>query len=96
MNHCDCHDGVLCFAHKLAYWRDGNLQISPTATPNRRNQVAPNIRESANAWERGEPTDHRGMPFLGKDFKPLGIKAFTEQRRRFEDRKHAHHTAHTP
>lgn len=92
-DNCGCEGSHLCLAHKLAYWRDGNLQVSPAATPNRRNQVAPVHRESVNAYERGVPTDERGMPYLGKDFKPLGAKPFAEKRRAFEERRRAHHVS---
>lgn len=91
MNECGCEGTRLCLAHKLAYWRAGNLQVSPTATPSRRNHVGGRQRESANAWERSTPVDSRGMPQLGPDLTPLGAKAYAEKRQLIEARKREVH-----
>lgn len=91
---CGCEGNQLCLAHKLAYWRDnGTLQVSPVATPNRRNQVAPKPSDGANAWERGTPVDARGMPQLGPDLKPIGNKKYAELRSKIEERKRRSHQA---
>lgn len=81
----------MCLAHKLAYWRDGHLQVSPAATPNRANTGGPRYRESSNVWERSTPVDQRGMPQLGPDLKPLKAKAYSEQRQAIEARKRRVH-----
>jgi hypothetical protein len=80
----DCCDGDrLCFKHKLAYWRDtGGLNISPAATPTRRNNNPPTTFAAKNSWERGVAKDDRGMPYLDKNLEPMPIKAFGEKGRR--------------
>jgi hypothetical protein len=56
------------------------IQISPYATPSRlRPHIAP--RKPENSWEKGVPTDSRGMPFLKTDGSPMGQKEFSEKRR---------------
>lgn len=81
---CGCYGDFLCFKHKLAYWREsGGLNIDPRATPSRRNNNPPR-RPLQNNWERGIPTDNRGMPFLGPDLQPIGQKKFTESRRKID------------
>lgn len=76
----------LTLAEKLAYWRAGGLQISPRATPNRRNTTPPKVSDAANAWERGVPIDHRNMPVLDPiSLQPLGQKRYAANRRQIED-----------
>ena len=75
---------------KLRFGREhGGLQISPAATPNRRNTVAP--RAADPAWERGIITDPRPngtrMPVLdGKTLEPIGVHE--AQSRRHEINEH--------
>jgi hypothetical protein len=33
-----------------------------------------------NSWERGIAKDDRGMPYLGADNKPVGVKEFAQRR----------------
>lgn len=79
----NCHD----LACKLAEWRARGLQVSPAATPNRRNQIPP--RTPNNSWERGIAKDARGMPLLDADYRPLGIKKYGENRHQIEESRRA-------
>ncbi len=89
-----CDGDVLCLRHKLAYWRERGMQVSPSATPSRRNTVAP--RTPNNAWERGVPRDSRGMPVLNPDLTPMGAKQFAENRSRIEESRRRAHQAPAP
>lgn len=74
-----------CFSCKLKYWREENgLQVDTRATPSRRNNVPPPTRESANNWEKGIVTDHRGMPYIRADGNPLGVKEMANKRSHYE------------
>jgi hypothetical protein len=85
----------LSLAEKLAYWRtEGCLQVSPSATPTRRNNVAPRTPDAA--WERGIPTDSRNMPVLGPDLEPLRAKQYAEQRSRINQSRRRAHQAPAP
>lgn len=59
-----------------------SVQWSPAATPTRRNHLP--SRRPSNSWERGTPTDNRGMPLLGPDLKPIGQKKYSENRSTIE------------
>lgn len=74
-----------CFACKL-----DSFHVSPAATPSRRNSLPPRATTGGgNSWERGVPTDSRGMPYLNPDSGlPVGQKAWGETyRRKFEAEK---------
>lgn len=80
---CDTDPQGLCFRHKVREWRmHGGLNISPAAMPNRRNHVAP--RTPNNSWEKGIPTDHRGMPWLDANGSEIGQKEFVQRRSEIE------------
>lgn len=66
-----------------------SIQISPAATPNRTQarRAAHPPRTPNNSWEKGIATDERGMPLLGKDAEPIGVKQYAEQRRPIEERR---------
>lgn len=49
-----------------------SINISPSATPNRRNSIPP--RTPNNSFERGNRTDERGIAYLDRDGKPLKMK----------------------
>jgi hypothetical protein len=49
-----------------------SIRISPSATPNRRNDIPP--RTPNNSFEKGNRTDERGISYLDKDGKPLKMK----------------------
>lgn len=84
---CACRENDLCFRHKLAYWRErGGFNLSPAATPSRRNNIAPSTPK--NSWEKGIPTDNRGMPYLDHNGSTIGQKEWGDKwRRRFDDQK---------
>lgn len=70
-----------CFGCKIL-----SIDISPKATPTRKNNVPPKVNESANAWERGIVKDDRGMPLLNKG-KLVGVKEYANNRGHFEKQR---------
>ena len=60
------------------------VQVDPRATPTRTRRGVPRTPDPA--WERGVPTDGRGMPYLRPDLTPMGVKEFASKRSKFEDR----------
>jgi len=48
-----------------------SIQISPSATPSRRNSIPP--RTPNNSFEKGVRRDERGVPLLDKDASPLHL-----------------------
>lgn len=78
-----------CFACRVQ-----TIQIDPRATPSRRNNIEP--RRPDPAWERGIPTDSRGMPYLTKDGSPMGVKEFGENRHRIEEHRRQLHNSPDP
>lgn len=87
--HYGQHDGDSCFPCKLT-----GIQLSPAATPTRRNSKPPTVNESANAWERGIVRDERGMPLLGPNGE-VGVKEYANNRSKYEEaeRRLAHEAA---
>lgn len=75
----DGSHGEECFGCKIR-----TINLSPAATPSRRNSKTP--RESTNnSWEKGIPTDSRGMPYLDSNLNVIGQKRWAEtERRKFE------------
>lgn len=83
-----CRGCTSCFACRL---RAKGVAVSPAATPNRRaNRPQPYRRPDAPSWEAGEVSEPRPggtrMPYLGADGKPLRVKEWGENRKRYEDR----------
>lgn len=79
------------FAEKLAYWREHGLNVSPAATPTRRNSVPPATPN--NSFERGVPKDSRGMPFFDERGGVIGQKEYITRRREIEaGRRRAHNS----
>ena len=62
-----------------------SVQWSPAATPSRRNSV-PGKRLD-NAWERGVPTDNRGMPLLDNTLNPVRQKKYAANRTTIESKR---------
>lgn len=62
------------------------VQLSPAATPSRRNTVAPS--EPKNSWERGVWTERRPggfeMPVVKRDGALVGVKERADHRTRYE------------
>lgn len=83
-------DGCGCFrCHCLS------VSTSPYATPTRLNgKAAP--RPPNNVWERGIPTDQRGMPFLRQDGEFMGQKEFSERRHEIERSRRLLHNSTRP
>lgn len=81
--------GANCFGCKIQ-----SIQFDPRAMPNRRNKVEP--RRPNPAWERGVPTDNRGMPYLRKDGTPMGVKEFSQNRRLIEEHRRRLHQSTEP
>lgn len=62
-----------------------SVQVSAAATPSRSvgRRSKPKDRDSGNRWERGIPTDERGMPYLDAHGTKVGNKKFSETRRNY-------------
>lgn len=61
----------------------GQIQISPQATPSRRNpKAAPATADPS--WEKGIARDSRGMPLLKADGSQIGVKEYGERRHELE------------
>ena len=85
MDDCSCDGEKLCFKHKAAYWREnGTLNISPQATPNRRNHKPSTVHVPMNSWEKGVAKDSRGMPLLKANLAPIGVKEYGQRRHEIE------------
>ena len=86
------HDGTHgddCFGCKVK-----SITVSPYAMPSRLNpSKAP--RQPKSTWNDQVPTDSRGMPFLGADGKPIGIKKYSENRHRIEEVRRKNHNLST-
>jgi hypothetical protein len=83
------HDGshTDCFGCRVK-----SITFSPYATPSRLNpHNAP--KQPDPVWERGVPTDKRGMPFLDKNLNPMGVKAVVENRHEIEQHRRQLHTS---
>lgn len=80
---CDC-DTLGC------QLRRKGIQVPASATPTRtpRRPFRPGPRY--NSWEAGRAGEHRRdgsfMPYLGDNGQALGIKDYSENRRRYDDR----------
>jgi hypothetical protein len=84
------HDGSHgpdCFGCKVQ-----SISFDPYAMPSRLNKKIP-PRTPNPAWERGIPTDSRGMPFLRKDGTPMGVKEYSENRHQIEQHRRALHNS---
>lgn len=60
-----------------------SVGLSQTATPTRKRTQGKqrNPREvNKNHWERGIPTDEKGLPFLDENLQPVRNKRFAERR----------------
>lgn len=75
-------DDPSCFPCKLK-----SIQISPYATPTRRSNRGPSTppRGNSNSWEKGIPTDSRGMPVLKSDGSPMGQAEYASKRSQIEE-----------
>jgi hypothetical protein len=71
-----CEDGRGCIH---------TVSISPSATPSRRNTIAPRTPDPA--WERGIPVDRRGMPQLDETGAPMHAKKYAEKRSQIDEAK---------
>ena len=79
-----------CFGCKLQ-----SVQFNPYATPGMlRPHIAP--RKPENSWEKGVPTDSRGMPFLKTDGTPMGQKEYSESRSKIEAHRRRLHNSTEP
>lgn len=68
-----------------------SVQWSPAATPTRRNAIPG--KRGDNAWERGVPTDNRGMPLLDNTLNPVGQKKYAANRSTIEAKRRDLHNA---
>lgn len=69
-----------CFGCKAV-----TVQVSPAATPTRTKYLKP-PRTPNNSYEKGIPTDERGMPYLlPNSFEPAGQKFVDQHRHQIED-----------
>ena len=80
----------MCFKHRVR-----TIQISPSATPSRRNTIPP--RAPNNSWEKGIARDERGMPLLDSSNEPIGLHEMASNRGTYEARvKELKSTPRTP
>lgn len=88
-----CGDGnCRVFSHKLHAWRQRGMNVAPSATPTRtanRPFVPPATPN--NAYERGVPRDHRGMPYLDTAGGVMGQREYDQKRRQIEEGYRANH-----
>lgn len=72
-----------------------SIQFDPYSMPSRLHpSVAP--RRPNPAWERGIPTDRRGMPFLKGDGTPMGVKEYAQNRSQIDERRRRLHNSTEP
>lgn len=75
----ECRD---CFKARI-----GSIAVAGSATPSRvtarKRGTKPKDREASNRWERGQPTDHRGMPYLDEKGVRVNTKKLAETRHRY-------------
>lgn len=86
------HDGSHgpdCFGCRIQ-----TVNLSPAATPSRYNNVSGHVYGPT--WERGIPTDERGMPRLGADGEPMRSKAWEREGGQFLRTLHAEQRAAAP
>lgn len=88
-SHWGQHDES-CFGCKLV-----SINFDPYATPG---MLRPHIpaRKPENSWEKGVPTDSRGMPFLKTDGSPMGQKEYSEKRRLIDANRRRLHNSTEP
>lgn len=84
----DCEED--CFGCKML-----TVQYNPYSMPSR---LHPHIPPKKNVprWERGVPTDERGMPFLDGSLNPIGQKEFSEKRSVIEKKRRQYANAPLP
>jgi len=70
-----------CEAHYACILRSKSFQVSPKATPNRRNNRPP--RQHDNSWEKGVLRDERGIP-IRRNGKVIPVKQAAGQRHQIE------------
>ena len=71
------------------------IRISPKVAPSS-NSAPPTWHQNRNSWEKGTVKDARGVPLLGEDLQPIGVKRYGEQRHKFEARRHELATSPRP
>ena len=72
-----------------------SITTSPYATPSRlQGKFAPKQPEPR--WERGTPTDSRGVPMLDEKGNVMGAKAVSERRSEVDARRRQLHQQRTP
>jgi len=84
--HPELVDG--CLACKL-----GTIQVSQRVKPKR---VSGPPSGNHNEWERGIPTDHRGVPFLDSTGTVIGVKKYAENRHALEAERRRLHNDPAP
>lgn len=72
-----------------------SIQFDPYSMPSRLNKKAEPRRPNP-SYERGVPTDSRGMPFLRKDGTPMGQKEYDSQRSRIDEHRRRLHNSTSP
>lgn len=85
------HDGSHgpdCFGCRIK-----SVQVSPAATPSRRNNVEPS--KGNNSWEKGILRDERGIP-IRRGGKVIGLKEAAGQRHKIEAELRALRQGHDP
>lgn len=80
-----------CFRDRI-----NSIGVGASATPSRyvsrKRGRKPKSREASNRWERGMPTDHRGMPYLDEKGVRVNTKKLAETRHKYR----AHETINVP
>lgn len=80
-----------CEVHYACALRAKAIAVAPSATPNRSANRPHRFRPpTAPSWERGAVTEARPdgsrMPYLGDDGRPIRVKDWGENQRRYTDR----------
>ncbi len=79
-----------CFGCKVH-----SIQVNPYAMPSRLHPSNPPAKPK-NSWEKGIPTDSRGMPFLNKNGQIMGQKEYAANRHSIEETRRRLHNSTEP
>lgn len=94
----DCTEARHAAAHPqavegCAFCKLSSIQISQRLKPKR---VSGPPTGNRNSWERGIPTDHRGVPFLDAGGEVIRVKQYAKDRHKLEAERRRLHNDPAP